>query len=376
MRHLIKASISFGLIGCLVLSPNGFVPSLDLTVQAKSSSVTATTERVTTEYTKVYASRSKQAKLVFPLTFGTTVYQNATSGSWTKITYKGRTGWVPSDALMPAVPSSTDTHLVKQTTSLFSTWSTKGKQITMVRFGDSAVKTGEYGKWSRVRVGGKTGWLPSKYISTPPSNKQISRTVYGSHTYGVDTQAEYDAVYKRVKAEFDAKYDSPEFGLNEYVYRVLDGERGTKDRNDPSFRSRDNAGLLSAEMSLEHVFRGDISFKTYEKMNRVHRFYIYLSSKYEADAVVGDDRVKSAYDDLFRRKTDCDAGAQVKSLVYDLAGIDNAIIGDGVTHAVILYQVEEGWIELDTPYTKQDIDFVNASNVYLSYTQRGETIAY
>lgn len=89
MRQLLKASISFGLIGCLVLSPITFAPATDLTVQAKSSSATATAERVTTEHTKVYTSRSKKAKVILPLTFGTTVYQNATSGSWTKITYKG-----------------------------------------------------------------------------------------------------------------------------------------------------------------------------------------------------------------------------------------------------------------------------------------------
>ncbi|WP_214882108.1 MULTISPECIES: hypothetical protein [unclassified Exiguobacterium] len=59
MRQLLKASISFGLIGCLVLSPIEFVLVTNLTVQAKPASTTGTAERVTTEYTKVYASRSK-----------------------------------------------------------------------------------------------------------------------------------------------------------------------------------------------------------------------------------------------------------------------------------------------------------------------------
>ena len=73
MRQLLKASISFGLIGCFILSPIEFVPVTDLTVQAKSASTTVTAERVTTEYTKVYASRSKKAKVILPLTFGPTV---------------------------------------------------------------------------------------------------------------------------------------------------------------------------------------------------------------------------------------------------------------------------------------------------------------
>ncbi|WP_214873149.1 SH3 domain-containing protein [Exiguobacterium sp. s140] len=375
MRQLLKASISFGLIGCLVLSPIEFVPSTDLTVQAKSASTTGTAERVTTEYTKVYTSRSKKAKVVLPLTFGTTVYQNATSGSWTKITYKGRTGWVPSATLMPSLISTE--YLVDRTTDLYATWSTKGKRVTTVRSWSHVVKTGEYGKWSRVRVGGKTGWLPTSYLRSPYSNNRITRTVYGSHTYGVDTQAEYDAVYKRVKAEFDAKYNSAEFGFDSYMHRVLNGERGTEDRDDPNFRSLENADLLMAEKALAPYFEGRMSMKTYEKMYRTNGFLQYISDKYDSKPVVGDKNLKSAYDVLFRGKSDCDSSEQVKSLVYDLAGIDNIVVGDGVTHAVLMFKVDEGWMGSGyKAYTKSEIDSINSNTVYLSYTQKGTRISY
>ncbi|WP_214757859.1 SH3 domain-containing protein [Exiguobacterium sp. s123] len=375
MRQLLKASISFGLIGCLVLSPIEFVPSTDLTVQAKSASTTATAERVTTEYTKVYASRSKKAKVILPLTFGTTVYQNATSGSWTKITYKGRTGWVPSVTLMPSLISTE--YLVNRTTDLYSTWSTKGKRVTTVRSWSRVVKTGEYGKWSRVRVGGKTGWLPTSYLRAPYSNNRINRTVYGSHTYGVDTQAEYDAVYKRVKAEFDAKYDSAEFGFDEYMYRVLDGERGNRDPNSPEYMNLNNGRLLNAEDALAPYFEGRMSMKTYEKMYRTDNFLNFVHSKYQSNDVVGDKNLKSAYDVLFRGKSDCDSLEQVKSLVYDLAGIDNVVVGDGVTHAVLMFKVDEGWMGSGSKaYTKSEIDSINSSSVYLSYTQKGTRISY
>jgi len=375
MRQLLKASISFGLIGCLVLSPIEFVPATNLTVQAKSASTTVTAERVTTEYTKVYASRSKKAKVVLSLTFGTTVYQNATSGSWTKITYKGRTGWVPSATLMPSLISTE--YLVNRTTDLYATWSTKGKRVTTVRSWNHVVKTGEYGKWSRVRVGGKTGWLPSSYLRASYSNNRINRTVYGSHTYGVDTQAEYDAVYKRVKAEFDAKYDSAEFGFDEYMYRVLDGERGNRDPNSPEYMSVNNSQLLNAEDALEPYFDGTLSMKTYEKMYRTHSFLHYVHSKYDSKSVEGDPNLKSAYDVLFRGKNDCDSKEQVKSLIYDLSGIDNVIIGDGVTHALLLFKVDEGWMGASyTAYTKKDIDSTNALNIYVSLTQKGNKMSY
>lgn len=375
MRQLLKASISFGLIGCLVLSPTEFVPSTDLTVQAKSASTTMTAERVTTEYTKVYASRSKKAKVVLPLTFGTTVYQNATSGSWTKITYTGRTGWVPSATLMPSLISTE--YLVNRTTDLYATWSTKGKRITTVRSWSRVVKTGEYGKWSRVRVGEKSGWLPTSYLRAPYSNNRITRTVYGSHTYGVDTQAEYDAVYKRVKAEFDAKYNSPEFGFDEYVHRVLNGERGDNDPSSPEYMALDNSFLLDAEKALEPYFDGSMSLKTYEKLYRSNKMYTHLYNKYNAKSVAGDKNVKSAYDVLFRGKADCDSSEQLKSLVYDLAGIDNVIIGDGVAHAALIFKVEEGWMDTAyTAYSKKDVDITNANNVYISYTQKGAKISY
>lgn len=266
---------------------------------------------------------------------------------------------------------------MNRTTDLYATWSTKGKRVTTVRSWSRVVKTGEYGKWSRVRVGGKTGWLPSSYLRKGYSNKPISRTVYESHTYGVDTQAEYDAVYKRVKAEFNAKYDSAEFGFDSYMHRVLNGERGNRDPNSSEYMALDNSFLLDAEDALTPYFNGAMSLKTYEKMYRTNNFLRYVHSKYKSTDVVGDKNLKSAYDVLFRGKNDCDSLEQVKSLVYDLAGIDNVIIGDGVTHAALLFKVDEGWMGSSyKAYDKKDVDYSNANNIYISYTQTGHKIAY
>lgn len=79
----------------------------------------------------------------------------------------------------------------------------------------------------------------------------------------------------------------------------------------------------------------------------------------------------------FAEKTDCDSSEQLKSLVYDLAGIDNVIIGDGVTHAALLFSVDEGWMGSSyKAYDKKDVDYTNANNIYISYTQTGNKIAY
>jgi len=180
-----------------------------------------------------------------------------------------------------------------------------------------------------------------------------------------------------VKAEFDAKYDSAEFGFSAHIQRVLNGERGTEDRNDPNFRRPDNVDLLMAEQALEPYFDGSMSLKTYEKMYRTDNFLRYVHSKYKSTDVVGDKNLKSAYDVLFIGKNDCDSSEQVKSLVYDLAGIDNVIIGDGVTHAALLFSVDEGWMGSSyKAYDKKDVDYTNANNIYISYTQTGHKIAY
>lgn len=131
-----------------------------------------------------------------------------------------------------------------------------------------------------------------------------------------------------------------------------------------------------AEQALEPYFDGSVSLKTYEKMYRTDNFLRYVHSKYKSSDVVGDKNLKSAYDVLFRGKNDCDSLEQVKSLVYDLAGIDSVIVGDGVTHAM-LFKVDEGWMGSSyTAYTTKDIDSTNALKIYVSLTQKGTRMSY
>lgn len=132
-----------------------------------------------------------------------------------------------------------------------------------------------------------------------------------------------------------------------------------------------------AEQALEPYFDGSVSLKTYEKMYSTDNFLRYVHSKYKSSDVVGDKNLKSAYDVLFRGKNDCDSLEQAKSLVYDLAGIDNVVVGDGVTHAILMFKVDEGWMGSNyKAFTKKDVDYTNANNIYISYMQTGHKIAY
>lgn len=344
--------------------------------------------------TTAYTSKSTKSKAVFKVATGAKVQRIATYRSWSQIKYNGKTGWVASSKLTTQVSSSTSKAVemkTKRYTTVYSSRSTKSKTVFKVKTGSTVKRTDVNASWSKITYNGKSGWVASSNLTTlstsgtpsttptkpPATSVGVTKTYFGAHTYGVDTQAEYDAVYKRVKAEFDAKYNSPEFGFSEHIQRVLNGERGTDDRNDPNFRRPDNVDLLMAEKALAPYFDGRMSLKTYEKLYRSNKMYTHLYNKYNAKSVEGDKNLKSAYDVLFRGKSDCDSSEQLKSLVYDLAGIDNVIIGDGVTHALLLFKVDEGWMGSNyKAFTEKDIDSTNALNIYISYTQKGAKISY
>ena len=361
-----------------------FTTMANTSTPVKPTTPPVTSVKESKDYTVIkgqplYASNSTKSKQLVQIPTNGKVRSIEKRSSWMKVTHNGKTGWVAVKNLKAYVAPKTESKYANKNMKAYTTRSTKGKVAFTVPKGKKVTRIAVNGSWSQVKYGSKTGWVASRDLSSTRSlsTQKVTKTYFGSHTYGVDTQAEYDAVYKRVKAEFDAKYDSPEFGFSEHIQRVLNGERGTDDRNDPNFRRPDNVDLLMAEKALEPYFDGDMSLKTYEKMYRTNNMYTYLYNKYNAKSVEGDKNVKSAYDVLFRGKADCDSSEQLKSLVYDLAGIDNVIVGDGVTHALLLFKVDEGWMGSNyKAFTKKDIDSTNALNIYISYTQKGAKISY
>ncbi len=322
----------------------------------------------------LYASNSTSSKQIVQVPANAKVRSIEKRASWMKVTYNGSTGWVAVNNLKAYVAPKTVTMYANKATKAYTTRSTKGKVAFNLANGAKVTRTGVNGSWSQVKVGTKTGWIASRDLSAVLLANRI-KTQYGSHIYGVNNQAEYDAVMKIVKDEFAKNFNSKDFELPNDIFRVMNGERGTRDRNDPAFRSPNNGGLLNAELGLAPVLEGRVSFETYQSVHRADSFASYLEKKYNSKSVVGDKNVKSAYDVLINKKMDCDASAQLRSIVYDMAGMDNAIVGDGVTHAVIVFKVKEGWTESSlTPYSKKDIDSLNSLSVYLSYTQSGAKI--
>lgn len=361
-----------------------FTTMANSTTPVKPTTPPVTSVKESKDYTLIkgqplYASNSTKSKQLVQIPTNGKVRSIEKRSSWMKVTYKGKTGWVAVKNLKAYVAPKTESKYANKNMKAYTTRSTKGKVAFTVPKGKKVTRIAVNGSWSQVKYGSKTAWVASRDLSSTRSlpTQKVTKTYFGAHTYGVDTQAEYDAVYKRVKAEFDAKYNSPEFGFDSYMHRVLNGERGNRDPNSSEYMALDNSFLLDAEDALTPYFNGDMSLKTYEKMYRTNKFLRYIHSKYKSTDVVGDKNLKSAYDVLFRGKNDCDSLEQVKSLVYDLAGIDNAIIGDGVTHAALIFKVDEGWMgSAYKAYSKKEVDSTNALNIYISHTQGGKKISY
>lgn len=340
----------------------------------------ATSVKESKDYTLIkgqplYAENITKSVQLAQIPAGAKVRSIEKRGSWMKVTYSGKTGWVAVNNLKAYVVSKQVTMYENKATKAYTTRSSKGKVAFTVPDKAKVTRLAVNASWSQIKYNGKTGWVASSSLSVIQVG--AIKAQYGSHTYGVNNQAEYDAVMKIMKEEFAKNFNNPEWGLSVYQQRVLNGERGTTDRNDPNFRSDDNVGLIQAEDSLESYFNGNTTLKAFETFSRANSLYRYIIKKYNIQNVDGDARVNSAYNALIQKKLDCDAGEQLKSVVYDMAGIDNVIVGDGVTHAVILFKLDGKWMDSDlSGYTKSQVDSTNKANVYLSYTQSGKKISY
>ena len=114
---------------------------------------------------KVVARKSANAKSasVVGIAAKKQVVVDAKSGSWLRVRYAGKTGWVPAKQLAvykaPAKVKTTTARLNLRTGTSTSTRSLlvipKGKKVTV-----KATRSG----WTQTSYAGKTGWVSSKYL--------------------------------------------------------------------------------------------------------------------------------------------------------------------------------------------------------------------
>lgn len=152
----------------------------------------ATTTHLTKTSTPVYASTSTSARILVTLPKQakvTLVSTHGATGSWAKISYNGTSGYVAMRNLQTAVTTSPKTLYTSKTTTLYDSTSTSRKALQTLALGTSVSQletVGATGSWSKVTVGSRTGYIPTRDLTTKnveavtPYYAQRAVTLYSS----------------------------------------------------------------------------------------------------------------------------------------------------------------------------------------------------
>jgi uncharacterized protein YgiM (DUF1202 family) len=163
----------------------------------KSAVVTSNSLAYTTKANlNLRSSASTKGSILTTIPKGKSVTYVSKSGSWFKVKYGGKTGWVSSSylkatstAAKPTNGTGTPSTVAKpqqevnyQATAnlnLRSSSSTKGSILTTIPKGKSVTYISKSGSWFKVKYSGKTGWVSSSYLkgATPNKNESPSPSV-------------------------------------------------------------------------------------------------------------------------------------------------------------------------------------------------------
>lgn len=143
-----------------------------------SSLTTASTNRVTTTHAlNMRVAGGTWHRVLLTIPKGTTLTPIQSTGSWTKVSYGGQTGWVHNDYLQKSstsssadqpttVTPSSATAQTKANLNLRSSKSTKTTVLLTIPKGKTVTVLAVEGSWSKVKYGAKTGYVANTYLTT------------------------------------------------------------------------------------------------------------------------------------------------------------------------------------------------------------------
>jgi len=146
----------------------------------------------TTAGLNVRSTASTSSSILTAIPYNTTVNVTQISGSWGKVTYGGKTGWISLDyaAKIAAVPSVTTVNYKARisTTAGLNVRkdpNTSSTILTAIPYNTQISVTAESNGFGRTTYAGKTGWVSLQYIAKvtptpvplPSSNLSISLNV-------------------------------------------------------------------------------------------------------------------------------------------------------------------------------------------------------
>lgn len=139
------------------------------------------------EKVNLRSSASWKGKVYLTIPKGKTVTYLSKSGTWYKVKYGSKTGYVPSSYLTAATAKSADSQASAipatnyQTTSnlnVRSTSSASGKILAYIPKGKIVTATATSGTWLKVTYGGKTGWVSGSYLKEYDAYKTTAATYF------------------------------------------------------------------------------------------------------------------------------------------------------------------------------------------------------
>lgn len=174
-------------------------------------------------------------------------------GSWYKVTFNGKTGYVASAYLTPTSVPIPPSDYYKTTANLnlrlsAASWSSV---VTTIPSGATVKYVSRYGSWYKVTYNGKTGYVASEYlkpttVTTPTNTNETGKTVVIDAGHGGnDPGAVYGSVYEKVIALDIAK-------------RLAGVLSSTYDYNVKLTRSNDTYLSLEQRVSLNKSYKGDV----------------------------------------------------------------------------------------------------------------------
>ncbi|WP_139892159.1 SH3 domain-containing protein [Bacillus sp. D386] len=118
----------------------------------------------TTANLNLRKSASKTASIITTIPKGKQVTYLSKSGSWYKVKYGTKTGYVSSSYLKAVLPTSTSVYTTTANLNLRKSASTSAAIITTIPKGKTVSYLSKSGNWYKVKYGTKTGYVSSKYI--------------------------------------------------------------------------------------------------------------------------------------------------------------------------------------------------------------------
>lgn len=214
----------------------------------------------TTRKCTVYASNSKDSKVLGTLASGRFVGLIATQKGWSKITLNGKTGYVVSSD----VSKTTVTRFVKNATlTIYSSNNTSSKKLATATYGNSVKLVATKDSWARVQYGKVEGFCKASGLTDDNPN-DLKITCYPKtktiKVYKAPNSSEYWTVSYKTKMVCTAQYDST-------WYRVTNGSNvgyaKKKDLSTTKYDGYSTAECASGKSVEADWFKSNIQYIFY-----------------------------------------------------------------------------------------------------------------